>query len=69
MRVGVLGFAAFPVGVEGHLDLEFCLAVLGDGEQCLTVVETLQGIEDCILLNFAAFDLPLSPSRLALSID
>lgn len=64
-----LGFASFAIGVEGHLDVELSLTVLGDGEQCLAVVETLERIEDCILLNFAAFDLPLTPSRLALSID
>ncbi len=69
INIGVLGLAPFSIRVEGHLDLELGLAVLGDGEQCLTVVETLKRIEDRILLDFASFDLPLTPSRLALSID
>jgi hypothetical protein len=39
MGKGVLGLAALALGVEGHLDFEFGLAVLGDGQEGLAVVE------------------------------
>jgi len=39
MGKGVLCLSALALGIEGHLDFEFSLPVLGDGEECFTVVE------------------------------
>lgn len=64
-----LGLATLALVVERHLDLQLGLAVLGDGEEGLAVVERLEGIEDRVLLDLAALDLPLAPARLALAED
>ena len=69
LRQWVLGFTALSIGVERAFDFELSLAVLGDGQESLTVVERLERIEDRVLLNFAAFDSALSPSSLSLSLD
>ena len=63
----VLWLSTLSVGIEGHFYLELGLAVLGDRQQSLAVVERFKRIEDNIFLNFAPLDLPLSPSGLPLS--
>lgn len=64
-----LGLAALALVVERHLDLQLSLAVLRDGQEGLAVVERLEGVEDRVLLDLAALDLPLAPARLALAED
>lgn len=64
-----LTFAVAAIVVQGQLDFDFRLAVLGDGQERVSAVECFQGVEYCIFLNFAALDLPLSPPSLPLTVD
>lgn len=64
-----LRLPALALVVERELYFQFCLAVLRDGQEGLAVVQRLEGVEDCIFLDLAAFDLPLAPARLALAED
>ena len=45
------------------------MTVLGDWEEGLSVVQTLERVEDGVFLDLAPLDPPLAPPGLPLSLD
>ena len=64
-----LTLASAALAVEGELDFDFSLPVLGDGQEGVAAVEGLQRVEHCIFLDLAPLYLPLPPPSFPLPVD